>query len=270
VATLCRPGGQTLEVAEQEIFPQFGVLPVHNTVARHISNLLIDSARYDPLHASNSEQEIFDHMLSWLERLRWEDEVPAKLSIEQGELPFILRRAELQRLLAERLKSMRAFFARYPDAALSLAHGSAMLTGLAGEMNGAAVAGQAATVDYVLSHQSVLLAQVDGLYRVRVLEPEREERSAPRLNGRLATHLLLGDQAVPLHRPVNIRVAAGRVEQSGRMDEAAGMSLVLRDRTLQLLHNATGLVAELPAHCAPGETVRLGEHQLKLIEVRDG
>lgn len=269
VLSVVRPGGGEVHIEEQEVFPQFGAMQVQNSVARHISNLLIDSARYDPLHASASEQEIFDRLPGWLDRLRFEDELPARLETPQGELPFILRRNVLRRLLNERLKSVRAFVARHPGAELFLSHASKILPAVAEEFAQATLAGQAEAVTQVMRRHDALLAQVEGLYRVQALERDDADVPTPALNGRTATHLLLGDRALPLRQPVNIRVAGDQLEAASRRDEASGLSLVLRGQSLELLHNATGLDAQLPAHCAPGESVRLGEHELRLIEVSD-
>jgi hypothetical protein len=269
VLSLCRLQGRQVEISEQEVFPELGAIQVHNTVARHISTLLIDSARYDPLHASDSEQAIFDQAPEWLARLRWEDEVPATLHTRQGELPFILHNAEIRRLLQERMRSIHAFLARYPDSRVLLSHASGMLTGLSDDFAGAELAGKADAVGNVLAHRAAILPQVPELYRVRSLEADWSEAPPAQLNGRLATHLLLDNQALPLHKPVNIRVAGGRLERAGRMDTRAGLTLVLRNQALEMLHNATGLEASLPAHCVAGESVTVGGHQLPLIEVRD-
>jgi hypothetical protein len=145
-----------------------------------------------------------------------------------------------------------------------------MLTGLSDAFAGAELAGKADAVGNVLAHRAAILPQVPELYRVRSLEADWSEAPPVQLNGRLATHLLLDNQALPLHKPVNIRVAGGRLERAGRMDTQAGLTLVLRNQALELLHNATGLETSLPAHCVVGESVTVGSHQLPLIEVRDG
>ena len=103
VITRCNVAGATVSVADQEVFPDFGLVQLFNTVARHISNLLIDSARYDPLHSSRSEQQIFDQAHDWLTHLRWEPELSATLETRQGELPFILRNEAIRGLVHERL-----------------------------------------------------------------------------------------------------------------------------------------------------------------------
>ncbi|NND44984.1 MAG: hypothetical protein HKN58_06640 [Xanthomonadales bacterium] len=269
VVTICRRDGAGLRVEAQETFPQFGALQVHNTVARHISNLLIDSARYDPLHASDSEQEIFDRLPGWLARLRNETELASKLMTPKGELPFILRRNPVRRLLNERLKSIRAFVSRHSDVDVLLSHPSLVLLAVAEEFEDARVAGHAEAVQRVLSDHASLLTGIDGLYRVQALDVAGGE-SRKRINGRIATHLLLGDRAVSLAHPVNLRVGPDGPELLAERLDAHGLTLVRREHVLELLHNETGLVARLPSQCVPGESVRLGEHELRLIEVHGG
>ena len=265
VLTVCRPQGDAIVIEDQEIFPGLGMAQIQNALARHISDLVIASYRIDPLHSSNTEQAIFDEIPHWLNRLRWESDVSIKLQSEQGEQACILNREAIRALIGERLASVRAFIERWRDCDRRLSHGSGLLTGLVGEFSGAEVVGQTAGTHYCLSRSEDRLAASDELRRARELRrPEVGE--APAANGeRLATHLLCGDLALPLDRPVSIRVADNDVRISSEWDEGAAVTVVIRDRRLEMLQG--GGEAALPPTCRPGESIRLGSHEFRLIRV---
>ncbi|NIP17272.1 MAG: hypothetical protein GWM87_03255 [Xanthomonadales bacterium] len=270
VLSLCRPQGGELRIVAQEVIPDLGMLQVHNTVARHISHLLIDSFRFDPLHASASEQSIHDRIPAWLTRLRWDDEVADTLASEQGELPFILRRDDIQALVGERLVNLRSFVNRHPGCRLLLAHASGPLAGLAAEFSEADVAGQSAAAEHCLSHHPLILEQAEGVYRITALRLGTSLGPAVENDQQLATHLLSGDRALPLRRPVSIRIGDDGVQLIEGIDADAALTVVLRNRSLEAVHRANGTEAVLPRECRPGEAVVVGGHQLKLIEVQDG
>lgn len=270
VITHCQPDGQTLRVADQEVFPALGVMQIHNSVARHISHLLIDAYRFDPLHASALEQDIYDRLPGWLTRLCWDREVSSSLDSDKGELPFILERVAVSQLVEERLGSVRSFLERHRGCDLVLSHASGLLAGLSDVFHDAEVAGQSAATSLCLTHHPVLLEQIDGLYRVRALAREASGVQAPPSATRLATHLLWEDHAVPLNRPVSIQLGDDGVRLAGQIDEAAALTVVMRNQALETMHSAPDLQAELPASCQPGEAIVIGGHRLRLIEVRDG
>ena len=270
VITRCRVASGKVSITDQEVMPDLGLIQVYNSVARYISNLLIDSARYDPLHTSKSEQFIFDHIPDWLTHLRWEGEVSALLETEQGELPFILRNDDLRRLVDERLINTRAFIQRHPGCELVLSQSSALLAGLADDLSVATEASQGQGIDYVLTHHPLILEQINGVYRVQSLQ--RGESSPAPVTGhqRLASHLLHGGSAFPLRKPVSIRVTADGLTLSNSLDKEADLALVLRNGVLETLQVASGLEIVMPANCEPGASLSVGGHRLGLIEVQDG
>lgn len=270
VLTVCRPQGGSIRIVEQEIFPGFGMTQLQNAIARHISELLIEGYRFDPLHSSDTEQAIFDQLPQWLTRLRWEGTVSAKLPSDRGDLPCILDRDTLKTLVAARLATVRAFLEKWPSANLLLAHAAGPLTGLVDEFANADVAGQTAATQRCLNHQADILDQVDDLYRVRALYRSQSDtagRPPEAVNGeRLATHLLCGDLAMPLGKPVSIRLVDGAPQLTSGLDDGAALTLVIRNRALETLHRSAEV--SLPPSCRPGESIRIGSHELRLIRVR--
>jgi hypothetical protein len=272
VLTLCRPEMNTVSIIEQEVFPDLGIMQIHNSVARHVSDLLIDSFRYDPLHASGTEQAIYNQIPVWLTCLRWEDEVSASLDTEKRELSYVLRRDNVKALLSERFTNVLSFVKRHTGCQILLSHGSSLLAGLSDEFATTDVAGLSAGTDNCLSHHLRKPGQVESLYRLRTLA--RSESGTPDAKRpdeeSLATHVLYRDHALPLHEPVSIRIGERGIQITREIDDQAALTIVLRNRSLQTVHSTPGVDALLPKTCCPGDSIQVDGHQLKLIRVRDG
>jgi len=268
VLSVCRQGEGGVEIAQQEVFADLGMMQVLNSAARHISRLLIDSARYDPLHASDSEQSIYDQLPGWLAHLRWENEVSSSLRTPQGELPFILRRDAVRALIGERLANVRSFLARHAGCRLLLSHPSGLLAGLSDEFEGADIAPYGQAVENAFAAQSLLTEGGEGLYRVRSLARATGGTAPAAANEHLATHVLHGDTALPLHRPVSFRLEEGGLRLSAGLDRDAALTVVRRGAALETVHRANGADVTLPRDCRPGEAIEVGGFRLRLIEVR--
>lgn len=269
VLTVCRPGEASIRVEDQEIFPGLGMSQIQNTLARHISNLLIEDYRFDPLHSSETEQAIYDQIPHWLIRLRRERDVSIKLTTHDGEHPCILNRDAIKALIGDRLVGVRSFLEKWRGCNLMLSHASGLLTGLVDEFSEAEVLDQTAGVQQCVLQQDGILNQADDLYRLRELNRHDFETAtgpAASVNGeRLATHLLYGDHALSLSEPVSIRIAQNGPRISSELDDGAALTVVMRNHSLETLHLAADV--SLPQTCRPGESIRIGEHELRLIRV---
>jgi hypothetical protein len=268
VLTVCRPRGGSIHIVDQEIFPGLGMGQIQNSLARHISDILIESYRIDPLHSSEAEQAIFDQIPHWLTRLRWEKDVSTRLVSPLGEHPCILNRDAIKTLIGERLASVRSFLDKWRGCRVLLSHASGLLTGLVDEFSEAEVISQTDGAQRCLSRHEEILDQVDDLHRVRELNRLESHAAGPNVNGeRLATHLLHGDLALPLSKPVSIRIAENGPRISSEFDDGAALTVVMRNRSLETLQLDADV--SLPQTCRPGESIRIGGHELKLIHVSD-
>lgn len=270
VLSVGRTKGTKLSIVEQEVFPDLGLLQIYNSVARHISNLLVDSVRYDPLHTAKGEQAIFDQLPDWLTRLRWENEISAVMHSDQGEHPFILRRENVSRLLAERLVNVRSYIAKHPACKLLLSHASGLLTGLSDDFASADVIGQSAAIDQIFAIQADIPGRVDGLYRVQSLTHGQDSQQHNDSQSPLATHVLFGDQALPLRKPVSIHFDEQGIQLASSFDKTAALTVVLRNSSLETVHRSSQVDTSVPGQCKPGESIIVGGHQLRLIEVHNG
>jgi len=268
VLTVCRPGEGTIRIVEQEVFPGLGMAQIQNSLARHISDLLIENYRYDPLHFSEAEQAIFDQIPHWLLRLRWEASISTTLTSQQGEHPCILDRDALRTLVGQRLTGVRRFLDKWRGCRVLLSHPSAALTGLVDGFSEAEVRGQSAGTQWCLSRYKELLDQGAGLYRLRALERLESDPPVEPANGQeLATHLLNGELALPLSRPVSVWIEEGGPRIRNEVAGDAALTVVMRNRSLETLR-LEGEVS-LPQSCRPGESIRIGAHELRLIRVRN-
>lgn len=270
VLSVCRVSGELFKVVEQVVVPDLGMMQIYNRVTRHISNMLIRSFRYDPLHASASEQNLCNLLPAWLGRLSWEQELSLSVSSDQGELPFILRREDVQNLLREPMAKMRSMIDLYRNHHLAFSWESRLLAGMFEEFSTAYVARQSAGIEHVLSHQRQIFDQITSLQRVRSLALDDIESSNRPDVPRLATHLLYLDTALPLQMPLGIRIRDGGVQMANRVDENADLTLVLKNQALEVLQHAPGLKFSVPKNCQPGELLEVGGYQMKLIEVHHG
>ncbi|MDX1555181.1 MAG: hypothetical protein R3212_04075 [Xanthomonadales bacterium] len=268
VLTVCSIEGGTLRIVDQEVFPGAGVNQIYNSVARHISDHLIESYRFDPLHSSETEQTIYDQLPSWLTQLCWEPDVSIKLESDKGELPCILRKEAVEQLVGERLAGIRPFVAEWSGCQKALSHQSAMLAGLMSEFADARVTRRSASTRRALANQAELTKPDGELRRIREIEREGRQAGTAAVNGApLATHLMWGEQALPLDKPLSIRVTENGPWMRNELDKEAALTVVLRHRSLETLHGAAD--EALPSQCLPGESIVVGGHKLKLIRVQN-
>lgn len=269
VLTVCRAGDGSIGIEDQQTFPGFGMSQIQNAIARHISNFMIESYRFDPLHSSEAEQTIYDQLPHWLTRLEWEQDFSITLPSRHGEHPCILNRDAIRKLIGERFASVRSFIEKWPGCRLMLSPASALLRELVDEFSGAEVAGQTASTQRCLSRHAWILEQIDDLRRLRKLAlPEsRVSTGENRSADRLATHLLCGDLALPLNRPVSVWMAENGPRMKSEFDDSAAVTVVIRKHALETLRLTDD--ALVPLSPQPGESIRIGGHELKLIRVVD-
>lgn len=266
VLTLIRPQDDLVRIEEQQVFPGLGMTQIQNSVARHISDQLIEGYRFDPLHSSETEQAIFDQIPHWLTQLRWEEDVSTRIDSPNGEHACVLNRDAIRALAGERLASVCSFMSKWRGARVLLSHASGSLTALAEEFSDAEVLDPTAGTQRCLAHREGILAKAKDVRRLSALEREEfAQRPQPANGEQLATHLLHGDLALPLDRPVSVRFDADGLHISSEIDDESELTVVLRNRALETLRSS--VEAELPVNCRPGSSIRIGEHEMRLIRV---
>ncbi len=128
--------GDRIEILNQQCVPDLGIAQLHNLVATYISHQLIDNYRYDPLHSSLAEQQIYDLIPSWLEQLTQYTDITATLDSPQGEMDIIIHRTRIGELFSQRLDSLETpLFEVSPDA-IYLSQDAAILPRLVQRFDG--------------------------------------------------------------------------------------------------------------------------------------
>ena len=266
VITLCRPQGDRMRVIEQEVFPGMGMAQIQNSLARHISDIMIESYRFDPLHSSGTEQAIFDQAPHWLAQLCWERDVSITLDTDQGEHRCVLHRDSVRKQVGERLTGMSSFLDKHRQCSLLLSHAAGLLRGLVDELEEAEALDQTAAAHHCLEGIDRLPDPEDGIYRLREMR-RAAGVTEPRTDGaQTATHLLHGDLALPLRKPVSIRVDEDGPRISANFDEDSHLTVVLRKQKLETLHQDAEV--HLPRSCRPGESIRVAGHEFRLILIQ--
>ena len=266
VITVCEVRAGKIAIAAQEVFPGVGATHIQNSVARYISDHLIESYRFDPLHASETEQDIFDRIPGWLASLRWESSVSTKLTTDQGVLPCIIERDTLRATMRERTSGLTRFVDKHPECRVVLSHVSSQLAAVSAVFEDAGIASEEVATEHCLMHRQLVLDQAGDLIRIRELAALESHSPSRSVNGEpLATHLLYGEHALPLSRPLSIHVTDGDLRLSNELDADAAITFVIQNDRLETLHRNAEV--SVPATCRPGELVRIGEHELKLIRV---
>ena len=165
---------------------------------------------------------------------------------------------------------MGSFLEKWQGTTIKLSPATGLLSALIDEFSDAEVLSQTASTQRCLSRHGEILEQVDDLSRLRSLH-RPEPRTAvmnstmPDNGEPLATHLLCGDLALSLNQPVSIRLTENGPLMRSDIDKEAAATIVLRGRSLETLQTRDDV--SLPASCHPGESIRVGTHEFKLIRV---
>jgi hypothetical protein len=269
VISLVQPADGSMVVSDQEIIPDLGVMHLYNAAARYISDRMIEDYRYDPMHNSDGEQTIYDQLPNWLMQLGWEDEIAISLPSSQGDLKLNLPKAVIAELFGQRLNHLNAALQKHSTANLCFAHSASLIPALISEYASADVASQAIATDNCLDLQE--LRKGDELHRIISLAKGTSRGSSPKQKSHKkqgeVTHLLYRDQAYPLHQPLSMHIGDGELLLANNLDSKAAFVLVVENQSLRVLHHDVGLDIQLPRDCRPGQSLKIADHELRLIEV---
>ena len=275
----------TLQVSGRELLPGVGELQLHNAVARNISEQIIHSHRFDPLHSSGSEQQIYNQMPQWLSQLGTQDELHLTLDSERGTLPFALRRDTIAALWQQRLAPLLDKIDR--DSPLSIRHGAAIIPAMLGDV------AQAQLTPAQLVPPQLIPAQqcADNLLRLSALFAENPQplqlmqriqpapqthghqtvaSEAPQSQAQRASHLLCANRALPLSSPISLYLHGESLEARAGQDHSAALVIASEENSLRVLHRQPSLNITLPRSLHAGECLQIAGQSLPLIEVCDG
>ena len=263
----------SIEVVQQELIPDLGIMTIYNSVARHISNSLVTEYRYDPLHNSEGEQTIYDQIPTWLSTLTVKPEVTISISSPKGELPLVLRKHKIEELIESRLAKLTEILESTEKHDVVFTHSGAIIGRLVSRFATARLLSADQGCRNCFSVQQEIALESEQLHRIRSLKTgllsdkittNQTHQSA------YATHLLYNNQAWPLATAISIYLKNDQLSFKSGADKDATLALMITDSELGVLYQQPGNEVLLPKSSQPGGSIVIAGHKVKLIEVTNG
>ena len=263
----------SIEVVQQELIPDLGIMTIYNSVARHISNSLVTDYRYDPLHNSEGEQTIYDQIPTWLSTLTVKPEVTISISSPKGELPLVLRKHKIEELIESRLAKLTEILESTEKNDVVFTHSGAIIGRLVSRFATARLLSADQGCRNCFSVQQEIALESEQLHRIRSLKTgllsDKITINQTHQSG-YATHLLYNNQAWPLATAISIYLKNDQLSLKSGADKDATLALMITDSELGVLYQQPGNEVLLPRSSQPGGSIVIAGHKVKLIEVNNG
>lgn len=263
----------SIEVVQQELIPDLGIMTIYNSVARHISNSLVTEYRYDPLHNSEGEQTIYDQIPTWLSTLTVKPEVTISISSPKGELPLVLRKHKIEELIESRLAKLTEILESTEKNDVVFTHSGAIIGRLVSRFATARLLSADQGCRNCFSVQQEIALESEQLHRIRSLKTglllDKITINQTHQSG-YATHLLYNNQAWPLATAISIYLKNDQLSFKSGADKDATLALMITDSELGVLYQQPGNEVLLPKSSQPGGSIVIAGHKVKLIEVTNG
>ena len=263
----------SIEVVQQELIPDLGIMTIYNSVARHISNSLVTDYRYDPLHNSEGEQTIYDQIPTWLSTLTVKPEVTISISSPKGELPLVLRKHKIEELIESRLAKLTEILESTEKHDVVFTHSGAIIGRLVSRFATARLLSADQGCRNCFSVQQEIALESEQLHRIRSLKTglllDKITINQTHQSG-YATHLLYNNQAWPLATAISIYLKNDQLSFKSGADKDATLALMITDSELGVLYQQPGYEVLLPRSSQPGGSIVIAGHKVKLIEVTNG
>ena len=263
----------SIEVVQQELIPDLGIMTIYNSVARHVSNSLVTEYRYDPLHNSEGEQTIYDQIPTWLSTLTVKPEVTISISSPKGELPLVLRKHKIEELIESRLAKLTEILESTEKNDVVFTHSGAIIGRLVSRFATARLLSADQGCRNCFSVQQEIALESEQLHRIRSLKTgllsDKITINQTHQSG-YATHLLYNNQAWPLATAISIYLKNDQLSFKSGADKDATLALMITDSELGVLYQQPGNEVLLPRSSQPGGSIVIARHKVKLIEVNNG
>ena len=263
----------SIEVVQQELIPDLGIMTIYNSVARHVSNSLVSEYRYDPLHNSEGEQTIYDQIPTWLSTLTVKPEVTISISSPKGELPLVLRKHKIEELIESRLAKLTEILESTEKHDVVFTHSGAIIGRLVSRFATARLLSADQGCRNCFSVQQEIALESEQLHRIRSLKTgllsDKITINQTHQSG-YATHLLYNNQAWPLATAISIYLKNDQLSFKSGADKDATLALMITDSELGVLYQQPGNEVLLPRSSQPGGSIVIAGHKVKLIEVTNG
>ncbi len=246
--------GFTVVRRRLELAEGYGLIAIQDAWARKVAELFVHTTRFDPLHSAATEQALYLRLPGWLEELRSEEILEARLGPEDDERAVELTRPDViaaadpfyEHFLNLILSLKRAgdnLTVLLTDATCRLPGLESRISGLRGVTTVRLGAGAAARGAIRARHEIRSVDESEGgsLHLITRLsfepEPEHEaaampaprieEEAPPEPEGPVPTHLLHDGLAYPItDEPFRLGLAIGEARGLNLTGQTAGISRV--------------------------------------------
>ncbi len=264
---------RNLRIKAQQVFPDIGAGQINNALASFIRDLAIEHHRFDPLHTSEGEQAIYDQLPELTRRIAGLSECHLNIASPRGELQLLLRKKDIELLLANRLESLSRLINKTAATDITFSHNTKLISAVHSGFTEVRELNQSQGVDNCLSYQQSLIEKSANLHRITsIQEPQivSGRRSTDTKIPSPATHLLYRGRAWPLNEPLSIAMDGKRLTITPLVDNSAALVISADRQGLNILHRDSAINIDLPNSAKPGGKIFVGDYQLLLIEVCNG
>ncbi|MGB0449386.1 MAG: hypothetical protein ACPGF6_02260 [Porticoccaceae bacterium] len=265
--------GSNLRIKAHQVIPDIGASHIHNTLASYIRDLAIKNHRYDPLHTSEGEQAIYDQLPALTRRIGGLAECDLSIASPRGDLQLLLRKKDIELLLANRLDSLNRLINKTAATDITFSHNTKLISAVHSGFSAARELNETQGVDNCLNYHQPLMEKSASLHRITSIQEllvNSGRRSTDTAPPAPATHLLYQGKAWPLDEPLSIAMDGKRLNITQLVDSGAALVMSINKQGLNILHRDSAISIELPETAQPGGKIFIGDYQLLLIEVCNG
>lgn len=270
--------GNNLRVKAHQIIPDIGASHIYNALASYIRDLAIKNHRFDPLHTSEGEQAIYDQLPGLAKKFDGIAECDLSIASPRGDLQILLRKKDIEGLLASRLESLTRLINKTAAADITFSHNTKLISALHSGFHTARELNETQGVDNCLRYHDSLVELSDDLHRITEIQQtsvhsngNRNRRSTDISPPAPATHLLYQGRAWPLNEPLSLVIDGKRLNITQLVDSSAVLVMSINSQGLNIIYRDSATAIELPETAQPGGKIVIGDnYQLRLIEVCNG
>ena len=262
-----------LRIKAHQVIPDIGASHVYNALASYIRDLAIKNHRFDPLHTSEGEQAIYDQLPDITRRFAGLSECDLSIASPRGDLQILLRKKDIERLLASRLESLSRLINKTAAADITFSHNTKLISAVHSGFSVARELNETQGVDNCLNYHQSLMEKSENLHRITSIQEHlinSGRRSTDTAPPAPATHLLYQGRAWPLNEPLSIAMDGKRLNITQLVDKSASLVISINKQGLNIIHRDSATPIELPETAQPGGKIFIGDYQLLLIEVCNG
>jgi hypothetical protein len=262
-----------LRIKAHQVIPDIGTSHIYNALASYIRDLAIKNHRYDPLHTSEGEQAIYDQLPGLSRRIGGLSECDLSIPSPRGDLQILLRKKDIELLLASRLESLNRLIKKTAATDITFSHNTKLISAVHSGFSAARELNETQGLDNCLNYHQSLIEKSENLHRITSIQElpvNSGRRSTDTAPPAPATHLLYQGRAWPLNEPLSIAMDGKRLNITPLVDKSAALVISMNKQGLNIIHRDSTSSIELPETAQPGGKIFIGDYQLLLIEVCNG